>query len=150
NLDLLVDGAGPEDPSGLYLNSYLGDGTGHFTLKQSLALGDGTTEGVMGVADFNEDGNLDVAYPVTFNKNQGVSTTVLTFLGDGTGNLVQGKSFTVDGGPHSAFPFDFNHDGHVDLAVTSRAVGTLTILFGDGAGNFTSHAVINVAELPAP
>ena len=150
NLDLLVAGAGPEDNSGLYLNSYLGDGTGNFALKESLGLGEGSLEGVLGLGDFNEDGNLDVAFPLTFNVNVGQSTTVLTFLGDGTGNLVQGKSFTVGGGPHSALAFDFDHDGHVDLAVTSRTVGTLSILFGDGSGNFTSHAVINVAELPVP
>lgn len=150
NIDLLAAGAGPEDDSGLFLISYLGDGTGNFAEKQNIELGTGALEGVLGLGDFNEDGNLDVAFPVTFSQNMTRSTTVLTFLGDGTGNLVQGKPITVGQGPHSAFAADFDHDGHLDLAVTNRTDGTLSILIGDGSGNFTSHSVITVAELPAP
>ena len=150
NLDLIVAGAGPENKTGLFLFSYLGDGTGNFTAKQTSELGTGALEGVLGLSDFNEDGNLDVAFPITFSQSMDRSTTVLTFLGDGTGNLVQGQSITVGAGPHSAFPADFNHDGHIDLAVTNRTDGTLSILTGDGKGNFNSHSVIPVAELPAP
>ncbi len=150
NLDFLVAGAGPEDNSGLFLSSYLGDGTGNFAAKQTNELGTGALEGVLGLGDFNEDGNLDVAFPITFSQSMTRSTTVLTFLGDGTGNLAQGQSITVGAGPHSALAVDFDHDGHLDLAVTNRTDGTLSILLGDGSGNFNSHSVIAVAELPAP
>ena len=148
NLDLLVAGAGPEDDSGLFLSSYLGDGTGNFTAKQTNEMGTGALEGVLGLGDFNEDGNLDVAFPITFSQDMTRSTTVLMFLGDGTGNLAQGQPITVGAGPHTALAADFNGDGHLDLAVTNRTDGTLSILLGDGAGNFITHATLAVADLP--
>jgi hypothetical protein len=148
NLDLLVAGAGPEDESGLFLSSYLGDGTGKFAANQTLELGTGALEGVLGLGDFNEDGNIDVAYPITFSQNMTRSTTVLTFLGDGTGNLTQGQPVTVGAGPHSALAADFNGDGHLDLAVTNRTDGTLSIMLGDGHGAFTTKATLTVADLP--
>jgi len=150
NIDVLVAGAGPEDDSGLFLSSYLGDGAGIFAAKQTTELGTGALEGVLGLGDFNEDGNLDVAFPITFSQGMTRSTTVLMFLGDGTGGLVQGQPITVGAGPHTAFAADFDHDGHLDLGVTNRTDGTLSILVGDGSGNFNSHSLITVAELPAP
>ena len=147
-IDLLIAGAGPEDDSGLYLSSYLGDGAGNFALKQTIDLGTGALEGVLGLGDFDEDGNVDVAYPITFGQNRNSSTTLLTFLGDGTGSFSQDQSIRVGKGPHSALVADFNADGHVDIAVTSRVAGTLSILLGDGSGTFTIHANVQVADLP--
>jgi hypothetical protein len=148
NLDFVVAGSGPEDNSGLFLSSYLGDGTGNFVEKQAKGLGHGALEGILGLGDFNEDGNIDLAFPITFSQGTTRSTTVLTFLGDGAGNLAQGQSITVGEGPHSALAADFNHDGHLDLAVTNRTAGTLSILLGDGSGTFTTHATLTVANLP--
>ncbi|MBA3960630.1 MAG: hypothetical protein H0X40_01855 [Chthoniobacterales bacterium] len=39
-------------------------------------------------------------------------------------------------------------DGHLDLAVSNRTDATLSILFGDGKGNFASHAVVPTAVVP--
>jgi len=146
--DLLIAGAGPEDRSGLYLSSYLGDGAGNFALNQTIDLGTGALEGVLGLGDFDEDGNVDVAYPITFSQNGNSSTTLLTLLGDGTGKFFQDQSIRIGAGPHSALVTDFNGDGHVDLAVTSRVAGSLSILLGDGRGVFTIHASLHVADLP--
>jgi FG-GAP-like repeat len=150
NIDILIGGAGPENKSGLFLSSYLGDGTGQFTIRQVKQLGTGAMEGTIGLADFNEDGNLDVAFPITFSQEPKESTTVLIFLGDGTGAFRAGRVLTVGAEPHSALAADFNQDGHVDLAVTNREDATLSILLGDGSANFTTHATIPVADVPAP
>ncbi len=148
-LDIILGGAGPGNTTGLFLSTYLGDGSGNFTLDQVLTPGLGTEEGEMAIGDFNEDGNVDVAFPVAFNPSE-ISTSVLIFLGDGTGGMTSGPVLTVGEGPQSAFAADFNHDGHIDLAVSNRTDGTLSILFGDGTGNFTTHAVLAVADVPAP
>ncbi len=147
-IDLLLAGAGPEDDSGLYLSSYVGDGAGSFALKQTIDLGTGALEGVLGLGDFDQDGNVDIAYPVTFGRDMSKSTTLLTFLGNGTGRFSQDQSIRVGAGPHSAFVADFNGDSHVDLAVTSRVQGTLWILLGDGSGTFTTHTTLHVSNLP--
>ena len=85
NVDIVIGGAGTGNEDGLFLSSYLGDGTGHFTTGQVNALGVGTLEGEMGIGDFNEDGNIDVAFPITFPSNEEQVRPVLIFLGDGAG-----------------------------------------------------------------
>jgi FG-GAP-like repeat len=149
NLDILIGGAGAETHTGMFLSSYLGDGTGNFITGQINDLGPGVMEGAMGLADFNEDGNLDVAFPVVFNQEP-VSTSVLMFLGDGQGGFTAGQTITAGLAPHSAAAADFNGDGHVDLAVTNRDDGTVSILLGAGDGTFASHATIPIAVVPGP
>jgi hypothetical protein len=148
NLDILIGGAGAENHTGMFLSSYLGDGTGNFTTGQINYLGPGAMEGAMGLADFDEDGNLDVAFPILFSHGQTRSTSVLIFLGDGNGGFTAGQTITAGVGPHSAAAADFNGDGHVDLAVTNRKDGTVLILLGAGDGTFVSHATIPIAVVP--
>jgi FG-GAP-like repeat len=149
-LDILLGGAGAENHTGMSLSSYLGDGAGNFTTGQINDLGTGAMEGAMGVSDFNEDGNLDVAFPVVFSQNKTRSTSVLIFLGDGNGKFTAGQTITIGSEPHSAAAADFNGDGHVDLAVTNRDDATVLILLGAGDGTFASHATIPIAVVPGP
>ena len=44
-LDLVVAGAGPENINGNFVQTFLGDGTGNFTLKETTLLGKGTPKG---------------------------------------------------------------------------------------------------------
>jgi FG-GAP-like repeat len=144
-LDLVVAGAGPENTTGNFILTFLGDGTGNFTLKQTTLLGRGAIKGLLGVADFNEDGKADVAYPLASTQiHHDFSTDVLIFLGDGTGNLVQGTTVTSEEEPHTVVATDLNGDGHVDLAVSNRTSGTVTIHLGNGTGTFTKVASVSV------
>ena len=154
NLDVVVAGAGADGANNdtrTFLSTYLGDGQGSFTVKQINDLGIGSIKGEIALGDFNEDGNMDVAFPQTSvpSLDHKKSTTVLTFLGDGTGNLTTGLSLTVGQEPDTAVASDLNKDGHVDLLVSNRTDATVSILLGDGTGNFTTHATIPIATLPA-
>jgi hypothetical protein len=86
------------------------------------------------VADFNEDGRLDVASP-NFTDD-----VVDVFLGDGRGGVAigPGSPWAVGASAAGAATGDFNGDGHVDLAVDGYDTGTLIVLLGDGAGHFRS------------
>ncbi len=150
NSDLILAGAGSENDTGVFISTYLGDGTGNFTVKQVLDLGTGSIKGEIAVADFDEDGNVDIAYPLSSNgiRRGDLSTDLLIFLGDGTGNFVQGQTVTVGQEPGSALAGDFNKDGHVDLAETNRTDGTLSVLLGNGNGTFTTHATIPLNAEP--
>jgi len=77
-----------------------------------------------------------------------LSTSVDLFLGDGTGKLNQAQTATVEESPHSAVSHDFDGDGHLDLVVSNRSAGTMSVLLGDGRGNFTTHATITLNALP--
>jgi hypothetical protein len=111
----------------------LGDGTGNFTLA-SLATGLSNPRSIA-VGDFNGDGKLDLAVA---NYN---SDTVSILLGDGTGNFTLASSPPTGSVPVSVVAGDFNGDGKLDLAVANfnyiNGGSTLSILLGDGTGNFT-------------
>jgi len=137
-LDLAVANSGRNT-----LSILLGDGTGNFILASSPIVGTGPDS--VAVGDFNGDGNLDLAVA------NGGSNTVSILLGDGTGNFTLTSSFAVGQGPISVAVGDFNGDGDMDLAVVNAcgnidcylAPGTVSVLLGDGTGNFT------VASSPA-
>lgn len=144
-LDLVVGGAGPENTTGNFVQMFLGDGAGNFTLKQTIPLESGAIKGEIALADLNEDGRLDVAFPVAASGVRHVpSVTVHTFFGDGTGNMTQGADVTVGAEPHTAVAFDANKDGHLDLAVSNRTDGTVSIALGNGNGTFAPSINISV------
>jgi hypothetical protein len=76
------------------------------------------------VGDFNGDGKLDLAIA---NQYDG---TVTVLLGDGTGGFTAaaGSPFAVGTNPSSVAVADFNGDGKPDLAITSAATSSVTVL----------------------
>jgi len=143
-LDFVIAGAEPHNAEGNFISTFLGDGNGNFALKQTINLGAGNLKGDIAIGDFDEDGKLDVAYPLTGTELGTHSTSVLIFFGDGNGNLVAGPTVTVGQEPHTVIAADFNKNGHLDLAVTNRTDGTISILLGDGKGNFTLKTTLSV------
>ncbi len=144
-LDVVVAGALPGNTTGNFVDTYLGDGAGGFTLKRHINLGTGNLKGDIALGDFNEDGKLDVAFPQTGVQVQDMhGTKVFIYFGDGTGNLVAGPVLTVGQEPHTVIAADINKDGHLDLAVSNRSDGTVEVLLGNGKGNFTSSSTTSV------
>jgi FG-GAP-like repeat/Abnormal spindle-like microcephaly-assoc'd, ASPM-SPD-2-Hydin/FG-GAP repeat len=143
-LDLAVDnqcGTGGGCTAGT-VTILLGDGTGNFTpAAASPATGSGPV--TMAVADFNGDGNLDLAVPSDCGAN-GTCTTngaVTILLGDGTGRFTASASMAATGlRPYGIVVGDFNGDGKPDLAIANNDSNTVSILLGDGTGNFTPIA----------
>ena len=82
------------------------------------------------VADFNKDGNLDLA--VVINGSNAVDV----FLGNGDGTLQPAKSIAVDGSPENLLIADFNGDGKPDIAVAHWNDGDVGVLLGNGLGGF--------------
>jgi hypothetical protein len=143
--DIVVAGALPANTTGNFIATYLGNGSGQFALKQNKALGPGNLKGDIALGDFNEDGKLDVAFPKTGSQiPHDHSKSVLLFFGDGTGNLITGPVLTVGEEPHTVIAVDVNNDDHLDLAVTNRTDGTVTVLLGDGHGSFTVSSTTSV------
>jgi hypothetical protein len=131
HLDVLVDN-----------RMFLGTGTGSFGAPTVVGIPTISNAALEG--DVNNDGHLDVIAAGQYG--------LTIVLGDGTGNLVQAKSyasgFTVFGaGSSFAALGDFNEDGKIDLAaVQSKGIG---ILEGDGAGAF-NDALSYQTTIPNP
>ena len=148
--DIVVAGALPGNTTGNYISTFLGNGRGVFALAQTVQVGPGNIKGDIALGDFDEDGKLDVAFPVTgLQTPHQHSTEVDLFFGDGHGHLSAGPVLTVGEEPHTVIAVDVNHDGHLDLAVTNRTDGTVTVLLGDGHGNFTTSSTTSVLS-PIP
>ncbi|MEG4030535.1 MULTISPECIES: DUF4347 domain-containing protein [unclassified Microcoleus] len=86
-------------------------------------------------ADFNKDGNLDLAFATT-GENRNVSIA----LGDGTGQF--GAATNLNTSPPSAVTTwsvavgDFNQDGNSDLVTANSSTNDVSLLLGNGDGTF--------------
>jgi len=110
----------------------LGNGDG--TLQNALVYPLAHTPGSVVAADFNRDGNLDVA----IGEYIGDSVTVL--LGDGTGAFGPPQTYLGAGG--LVMVSDFNGDGKWDLVATPSVFGAAEFL-GNGDGTFQSAQIYN-------
>ncbi|HEV2289061.1 MAG TPA: FG-GAP-like repeat-containing protein [Candidatus Acidoferrales bacterium] len=81
-------------------------------------------------ADFNGDGNLDMAV-ANFKDN-----TVSIYLGNGDGTFSSNGTLATGNGPITLATADFNGDGFVDLAVLNETDNTVSIFLGNGDGTF--------------
>jgi Tol biopolymer transport system component len=113
----------------------LGDGTGHFNFLSEVPIG------ARAVGDFNGDGKQDL---VALD-----SSNAVIYLGDGSGHFSFANG--VDTGCAAPFQLavaDFNGDGRLDLATACFFANSVTIMLGDGAGNFGTPASFSVSNGP--
>jgi hypothetical protein len=144
NLDLVLGNDG-----GVWL--FLGNGNGTFTGSPNPVGGfNGGNEGI-GVADFNQDGNLDI-YIAGLEADY-EEFAILTGNGDGTFGY---DCCYVTGSPPGAGDFgilsgapavgDFNQDGYLDLAIggyPNGSDGEIEIFLGTANGGFTQGTTIS-------
>lgn len=112
----------------------LGDGRGSFSHSTGSPFAVGRAPYPHASGDFNRDRHLDLVTP----NISGESLSVL--LGDGKGRLTPAPAtpFRVASRPFHAAVGDFNADGNPDIMASHDDISLLTILLGDGRGNFTT------------
>jgi hypothetical protein len=89
---------------------------------------DGTNDFVVAVADFNGDGNRDLAV-LNFGDN-----TISILLGNGDGTFQPATMIAGDTNSFSIATADFNGDHRADLVITGDS--GITVLLGNGDGTF--------------
>jgi hypothetical protein len=121
---------------------FLGKGDGSFEAPKLTALP--TAGSNMLVADFNLDGNHDL---ILATGNSLTGLTVL--LGKGDGTFQPPVSYSLHGGALTQPVIaDFNHDGHLDIAIgvttSVNHVDSIDVFFGDGTGKLTGPTTFRV------
>lgn len=103
------------------------------TSSDNLKIKVGKSPGSVETADFNNDKFPDLA--VTSETDS--SVTIL--LGNGKGGFTEAESSPFFAGsiPNDISINDFNKDGNMDLAFANHEKKYLTVLLGNGKGNFT-------------
>lgn len=127
----------------------LGNGNNGFSAATNFSVGTNPVSVVTG--DFDNDGNLDFA---TANGVAASCCPDITILfGDGNGNFARNKSIWLSPGittnPTSIAVGDFNLDGKLDLAETNSNFNSVSILLGNGLGDFTNIKSYAAGSSPA-
>lgn len=134
---ILLDG----DSLSVILNT--GDGT--FSAPSPVALAGCTSSVEIAAADFNGDGNLDLAVFCYVYRTQ-----VVLLFGNGDGTFQPAQAIPAgDFGGGMAIG-DFNNDGHPDLAVTMTTANSVAIFLNKGDGTFQSPVSYPVPAGPYP
>jgi hypothetical protein len=130
NKDGFADLAIAQDGIANGINIRLGNGTGNFLTETFIAAERGSP--AIASADFNGDGNLDVA--ICNNNNE-----LRVLNGNGTGSFGAAAVFaTAAGSCNDMLTADFNVDGRPDIATATRGSNSLQIFLNNGAGSFNT------------
>lgn len=135
HLDLAVS-----DSANGKVYTLLNGGTGTFTFTNTSTVGAGTKPSGIVAADFNQDGNMDVA-----TSNAGKNTATI-LLGNGTGSLTVQTAQATGTDPIALSTTDVNSDGFPDLVAfdeLSGSTGAVAVLLGNGDGT------LQVAQISA-
>ena len=126
----------------------LGNGDGTF-LSPALYSSGGYKANSVTIADFNGDGNLDIAVLNNCADSSCSTTgTVAVLIGSGDGTFLSGLAYGSSGYLASSIASgDVNGDGKPDLLITndcastSGCAGVVAVFIGNGDGSFQSPTV---------
>ena len=134
------------NPEGGTVTILLNDGGGRFHPAPGSPFNAGSQPNDFAVADFNHDGNPDLAIVNT------QTPFISIFLGDGRGGFhpapgspVRTESYPH---PHGVAAGDFTGHGAIDLMTDSWGHNQIEMLTGDGRGRFALGPFFNVGKRP--
>lgn len=126
-------------------------GTGAGTLSEAVHVsigGDFESPYALALGDANGDGHLDIATANTNISNESISL----LLGDGAGGFAEAVLLPIGTGsfysPQGILLDDVTGDGHADIVTANLGTNDLSLLAGDGTGNFASAVHVSAGFGP--
>jgi FG-GAP-like repeat len=135
-MEQLSPSAAPELPAGS-IDVRLGNGDG--TFGSAIPCGvSGVPPSAFATGDFNGDGILDV---VSYSTYSGSPNLLQVLLGNGDDTFTPLPAVTIPqfaSGNVSLIVGDWNRDGNLDIALTTYNSTSISLLWGNGDGTFSS------------
>src|SRR5690554_4350699 len=135
-MDLLISGRNTSNNPITKL--YLNDGTGQYTLDNSVSF-DGVQYGTVDFADFNGDGSPDVL--ITGDNGNNINGIAKIYFNDGSGSFTEQTGTPLIGVDYSAVVIlDVNGDNSLDIIISGDKGSpdyTTNLYINDGTGQFT-------------
>lgn len=126
-----------EDSADLRVFLNLADGTGNFAPYATPTYAVGQRASPSEAADFNGDGNADIAV-ANINVN-----SVSVLLGNGDGTYAPQQLINVGAMPRGIAVLDVDGDADPDIVNTNQASGNLSLLINNGSGVFAPAVTLN-------
>ncbi|MEE9554407.1 MAG: FG-GAP-like repeat-containing protein [candidate division Zixibacteria bacterium] len=137
--DLVI---GSQSPVGNSVSVLINNGDGTFASRSVYQTG--SIPITVFAADFNGDGNIDLASANLF------SSSVSILLNNGDGTFATHQDYPVGEYPTTVFAADLDNDGDNDLAVVDHPPddNSVSVLINYGDGTFAPHSVYPVGIEP--
>ena len=103
------------------------------------------------LADFNQDGTLDLAVAGTNSSGSSGTSSLVIYFNNGNGVFSTQNTFTFQGSVTGLATGDFNSDGAVDIALSNSSgnnFGTVTVFLNNNFGNFNLAGNFSVGGVP--
>ncbi|MBK5111514.1 MAG: VCBS repeat-containing protein [Thermoleophilia bacterium] len=131
--DLAITHRVPSNELPKNLDILLGDGKGGFSHAPGSPMSGGDAPSGIAIGRFTSFEKNDLAVPTYETAGFGV------MLGTGTGGFAPGPGspFAAGDSPGAVALADLNSDGNQDAAIANQFGTSVSVLYGDGSGNFS-------------
>ncbi|CAF0917412.1 unnamed protein product [Adineta steineri] len=123
---------------------FLGDGTGAFTLTNTLSSDSNSKPYGVTINDFNGDGLPDIGITNSGTNNVGI------FLNNGNTIFKPQTTYSTGNNPVAMTVVDFNKDGILDIATANYAGNSISVLLGNSAGTFQAQKLFSTGSGSLP